>query len=212
MVEVDGLNMTMSQGDDLNVVLDLGDYELQASDKVRFSLMPVCGSAPAVSAAATGITGNKLYIKIPSAMTRKFQPGGFLYDITVCNAVGVKTANFPAAIRVVCTAHTMKDLPSGGSGPPSISGGADIPEEEAPRISIDMPPGWEDMEAAVQKAKDWAMGEDSPDGGNDEDSPTQRTMSAKQWALYAKETVLHAVAPATAEQIDSAIGGNDDSE
>ncbi len=204
MVEVDGLNMTMSQGDDLNVVLNLGDYELQASDKVRFSLMPVCGSAPAVSAAATGITGNKLYIKIPSAMTRKFQPGGFLYDITVCNAVGVKTANFPAAIRVVCTAHTMKDLPDVGSGPPSISDGTDIPEEAAPHISIDVPPGWEDMEAAVQKAKAWAMGEESPDGGQDEDSPTKATMSAKQWALYAKEQG-HGLPAADNEDIDAAF-------
>lgn len=87
-----------------------------------------------------------------------------------------------------------------------------------PHISIATPPDWADLEAEVQKARDWAMGDDSPDGEPDADSPTEKTMSARAWALYAKgmadqtEAAIHAVAPATPDLVDSAIGGEHDRE
>lgn len=37
------------------------------------------------------------------------------------------------------------------------------------------------------KAQAWAESETSPDGETDADSPTSETMSAKEWALYAKQ-------------------------
>lgn len=40
------------------------------------------------------------------------------------------------------------------------------------------------------KAQAWAESEISPDGEDDADSPTGDTMSAKEWALYAKQLAL----------------------
>lgn len=40
------------------------------------------------------------------------------------------------------------------------------------------------------KAQAWAESETSPDGENDDDSPTGDTMSSKEWALYAKQLAL----------------------
>lgn len=41
--------------------------------------------------------------------------------------------------------------------------------------------------ASEEMAQKWAESENSPDGEDDADSPTGDTMSAKEWALYAKE-------------------------
>lgn len=41
--------------------------------------------------------------------------------------------------------------------------------------------------ASEEMAQKWAESETSPDGEDDADSPTGDTMSAKEWALYAKE-------------------------
>lgn len=47
------------------------------------------------------------------------------------------------------------------------------------------------------KAQAWAESETSPDGEDDADSPTGDTMSAKEWALYAKEIAENMGNPVT---------------
>lgn len=44
--------------------------------------------------------------------------------------------------------------------------------------------------ASEEMAQKWAESETSPDGEDDADSPTGDTMSAKEWALYAKQLAL----------------------
>ena len=44
--------------------------------------------------------------------------------------------------------------------------------------------------ASEEMAQKWAESEESPDGEDDADSPTGDTMSAKEWALYAKQLAL----------------------
>lgn len=44
-----------------------------------------------------------------------------------------------------------------------------------------------DSADSAELAQRWAESDESPDGEDDADSPTDKSMSAKQWALYAKE-------------------------
>lgn len=44
--------------------------------------------------------------------------------------------------------------------------------------------------ASEEMAQKWAESETSPDGETDSESPTSETMSAKEWALYAKQLAL----------------------
>lgn len=43
----------------------------------------------------------------------------------------------------------------------------------------------------AEKAQKWAESSESPDGQEDADSPTGDTMSAKEWAIYAKQLALN---------------------
>ncbi|MCR5440253.1 MAG: hypothetical protein K6F01_12590 [Selenomonas sp.] len=47
-----------------------------------------------------------------------------------------------------------------------------------------------------QKAKDWAESANSPDGADDSKSPTAKTQSSREWALYAENQALSAKADA----------------
>lgn len=47
-----------------------------------------------------------------------------------------------------------------------------------------------DSADSAELAQKWAESETSPDGEDDADSPTGDTMSAKEWALYAKQLAL----------------------
>lgn len=51
--------------------------------------------------------------------------------------------------------------------------------------------------ASEEMAQKWAESETSPDGEDDADSPTGDTMSAKEWALYAKEIAENMGNPVT---------------
>lgn len=73
-----------------------------------------------------------------------------------------------------------------------------------PVIEIRHGPDWDDMQDAVQQAKDWAVSPDSPDRARDADSPTGYTMSAKSWAEYSK-TQGNTMKVATKEDIDSIL-------
>lgn len=52
-------------------------------------------------------------------------------------------------------------------------------------------------EISHQKAKKWAEATDSPDGEVDTDSPTGKTQSSKEWALYSKTKAQEAATSAT---------------
>lgn len=60
---------------------------------------------------------------------------------------------------------------------------------------------------AARRARRWAVSKESPNSREDPDSPTGQTMSAKSWALYAKEkadeseAAAASVVPATEEEI-----------
>lgn len=47
-----------------------------------------------------------------------------------------------------------------------------------------------DSADSAEMAQKWAESENSPDGETDSESPTSETMSAKEWALYAKQLAL----------------------
>ena len=51
--------------------------------------------------------------------------------------------------------------------------------------------------ASEEMAQKWAESETSPDGETDSESPTSETMSAKEWALYAKEIAENMGNPVT---------------
>lgn len=54
-----------------------------------------------------------------------------------------------------------------------------------------------DSADSAELAQKWAESEESPDGEDDADSPTGDTMSAKEWALYAKEIAENMGNPVT---------------
>ena len=51
--------------------------------------------------------------------------------------------------------------------------------------------------ASEEMAQKWAESDESPDGETDSESPTSETMSAKEWALYAKEIAENMGNPVT---------------
>ena len=67
-----------------------------------------------------------------------------------------------------------------------------ITTEKRNLVVVDIPPADSYLLYALkckeytEKAQKWAEGPESPDGKEDADSPTGNTMSAKEWALYAK--------------------------
>lgn len=54
-----------------------------------------------------------------------------------------------------------------------------------------------DSADSAELAQKWAESETSPDGEDDADSPTSETMSAKEWALYAKQIAENMGNPVT---------------
>lgn len=201
MVELDGANLIVSQGDTWRFVLELDGYTIQPTDRVYFSVKSSCMATALCSAATTGLSTNALYVTVPSVITRRFNPGPLMYDVYVINKDGIRTANFPAAIHVVCVAHDVATLPEDTDGSlPSIGDGSGMTNTSTV-ITIAVPPGWEDLEGAVQDAQAWAMSPDSPDGADDADSPTGKTMSAKSWAQQA--AVAGQITAITNTQIDA---------
>lgn len=133
-----GMDITLSQGDTARFMVHLENFELHESDTVRFSLKAWNANVAELTKAATGLTGDKVYITIPSSFTRKLTPQTYVYDLTVTNK-GVLTLNLPARFKVIETAHMMSDIePDAGEIDIGVGGGM----IEPPEISLVVPPDW----------------------------------------------------------------------
>lgn len=156
MLKNKGLDITVSQGDTARFVIDLGGFQLRDTDVIRFSLKPLgglcgCANIPPLSKAATGLTGNRVYITIPSTITREINPQTLVYDLTVTNTDDVLTLNLPAKFKIIGTAHSMTNLPlDAGKIEIGMNGGA----EEPPEISIVVPPDWGRIPDVTDLVKD----------------------------------------------------------
>lgn len=139
MLTANGMDITLSQGDTARFVIDLGHFELRPNDVIRFSLKEWNSNVTELSKAATGLTGDRVYITIPSLFTRRLTPETYIYDLTVTSPEGVLTLNLPARFKVVGTAHDMPGLgPDAGDIEIGTGGGM----AEPPEISIVVPPDW----------------------------------------------------------------------
>lgn len=107
MLTINGMSLTISQGDTLSFVVCLAGYELVATDTVHISIKQYDTGAIVAASEVTGITGAQIYVSIPDDVTRTWAPGMYIYDIQIINDHGRRTINYPAMIRVVGTAHAV---------------------------------------------------------------------------------------------------------
>lgn len=107
MLTINGMSLTISQGDTLAFVVCLTGYELAAADTVHISIRQYDTGIISAASEVTGITGNQIYVNIPADVTAGWRPGMYIYDIQILNAHGRRTINYPAMIRVVGTAHAV---------------------------------------------------------------------------------------------------------
>lgn len=107
MLTINGMSLTISQGDTLSIVFCLSGYNIRASDTIHISIKRYDTGAIAAASEVTGITGTQIFMNVPADVTETWPPGMYIYDITVINDAGRRTLNYPAMIRVLSTAHEV---------------------------------------------------------------------------------------------------------
>lgn len=139
MLSTNGVNITVSRGDTATVAFLLQKLTLRPEDTVVFGLKGQRGLL--TQASASGLSGKRFVVTVPSEFTRRLPAWGCVYDIALIRGGSVRTLMAPSAFIVNGVAHDVGALPPGVCI--GIGGGGD---SKMPEITIETAPGWADFD------------------------------------------------------------------
>ena len=139
MLSINGVNITVSRGDTVTVAFLLQKLTLRPEDTVVFGLKGQRGLL--TQASASGLSGRRFVVTVPSEITRRLPAWGCVYDIALIRGGSIRTLMAPSAFIVNGVAHDVGALPPGVCI--GIGGGGD---SKMPEITIETAPGWADFD------------------------------------------------------------------
>ena len=138
MLSTNGVNITVSRGDTATITFVLQNIQLLPADSIVFGIRGQEGLL--TQASASGLSGKRFMITVPSEITRRLPAWGCVYDLALIRDGRVRSLIAPSAFIVSGTAHDVGALPPGTSI--GIEKGGD---DEMPNITIETAPDWTDM-------------------------------------------------------------------
>lgn len=99
MLKVDGCNLTISQGDTLDLTFKVNGYQLQSGDIVTFSVKD-CKRQIVLKKIITQFVGNSIHVVVSAEEMAKLSIGTKFYDLSCTSKDKIITFNFPASLTV----------------------------------------------------------------------------------------------------------------
>lgn len=105
MIKNEKLNMTITQGDDFDMIYHLKGLPLQADDILQFSVRGRRKGAPLlmVNHSSLDVANNKF--RISSSQISNIAPGTYYYDIILLRNGSVRTMMWTALLSIEEVAH-----------------------------------------------------------------------------------------------------------
>ena len=106
----DSLNIEVSQYDTFSLKFKFKNYNLDADDKVVFSIKATTNSNEVVYTDNFYNAGNNFVtVKVPKGALDNLQPGTYVYDLAIINSRtgNIVTSFFPASFIIRGVAHNV---------------------------------------------------------------------------------------------------------
>lgn len=104
MINIDGTNIEVSKGDTFDVLFQVQNYIINASDKVTFTVKQACFQQykALIKKEFTNIQDNSIHVVISAEEMGKIGTGTKLYDIVVETTEGERTTLLNPSKLTIC--------------------------------------------------------------------------------------------------------------
>lgn len=111
MIPKTGPPLWLYRGDTFKQMFKVCQETIKLTDTILFSVRDCATGRVMIVARGTELEGDSIYITIPSAHTKYWPPGTYLYDLVRCNEKGNTTLAPPGILQVLDIAHDVRFLP-----------------------------------------------------------------------------------------------------